>query len=282
MSKIPVPGRKVGRKTVLNAARFPHPCDLRNDKRFKLAYSKLKRLGPEYIEVSIYGTILMLFENLGQSNNRLIQFTKLELELLAEDCKISFQFLCDIIDEGTECGIFNKHLGEGKKMNDYTLTSPIVDELLKGLAYKREYQRQKYHVEKGHIPAVEIPEDKPAKKAPSPKKTPVGKYVQKDMFDDSPEPKKHSLQIWIEEHCKYVSKMPHQLSYRNCVTIQQKYDPHLVAGIFKGMNNHKSIEKNKFVYDTFKTWVKNNQKWSSGDKEFTTPEGAKYEPMTKK
>lgn len=80
------------------------------------------------------------------------------------------------------------------------------------------------------------------------------KKVKKKMEKNLPE---HKLQTWIKEHCQYICKMPNQLTFEEAVKIEKKYDPVFIAGMLKKMNNHKSIEKNKFVYLTLLTWIRN-------------------------
>ncbi len=78
--------------------------------------------------------------------------------------------------------------------------------------------------------------------------------IDKRNFEKMEESK---LQVWIKEHCKYLSKMPNQLTYDEAIKIEKKYDPVFIAGMLKKMDNHKSIEKNKYVYLTLLTWIRN-------------------------
>lgn len=87
--------------------------------------------------------------------------------------------------------------------------------------------------------------------------------------------KTHKLQLWINEHCKYVPKMKNQLTYADCEKIEKTFDPKIVAEALKKMDNSPSTLKNNFVYYTLvKTWIPIVQKSQTGEtgELYTKPE----------
>lgn len=270
-----------GRPKKTTADYFTHFPGTYNDKRFKMLFAKMRVLD-NYSPGLTYGHFWMLVENIAESEALTIEMNNTVLSMIALDQSITSKFLEDLIDCGTDCGLFKKQVDLGiNTFNTYKFTSPYLEELLQGLLYQREKalerQRRKRAKDKmvPYFPSVPA-ETTPVVNKPVQLRLPV--EIELSETEKAIRIQIDSFQNWIKKNCPNVAKMKNQLTDADCKKIFKKYSPELVADILTGMNNSTSIKKHYYVKNTLDTWMKNNKNWKTGEKLVKPEEDNKFRP----